>query len=271
MQDDAPVPGPRPCPDDLAAAPPPEALALKNAAQELRVARSPAKASRLFREAVEELPACATYADERLLWTLWAVETFDEAGIADEGGLLLRATDDALTKIESTPNGRLHPAYPRLVGARDRLRDSAGRRPIPVSRARDTAPRAPLATRLGIGLMVSGAPVLVSGSIVAGVYSARAGRLTDQLTGEGGIYEQWSVAGCAPAAEAGEASACAGLRDARAEIRRDGQTVNRVVVASLVMVGVGSVMCSPDSAVISTVAASRAASTSSVYCRHSAA
>jgi len=233
------------CPADPAAAPPSEALALKNAAQEMRAAESWAKASRLFRDAVEELPNCATFADERLLWSLWAVETFERADIKDDGQLL-SSTEDAVTKIEATPNGRRHPDYPRLVDARDRLQANARWRPRlrrapPATRA-PLGAHAPLATRLGVGLMVSGAPVLLTGTIVAGAYSARANALTDQLTGDGGIYEQWTASGCGPAAEPGEAAACAGLRDARADIRRDGQTVNTVVITSLVMVAVGSVI-----------------------------
>lgn len=227
------------CPDDPAATPPSEALALKNAAQELRGAESWAKASRLFRDAVEELPDCATYADERILWSLWAVETFERADIEDDGELL-RSTEDAVTKIEATPNGRLHPDYPRLVDARARLRASA--RWQPRSRGQPSGARAPFATRLGIGVMATGAPVLLTGTIVAGVYSARANGLTGQLTGEGGVYEQWTAASCGPAAEPGEAAACKGLRDTRADIRREGQTVNTMVITSLVMVAVGSVI-----------------------------
>ena len=227
------------CPDDPAVAPPSDALALKNAAQEMRAAESWAKASRLFRDAVEELPDCATYADERLLWSLWAVETFERAEIKDDGELL-RSTEDAVTKIEASPNGRLHPDYPRLVGARDRLRASARGRPR--SRRPPAVARAPFATRLGVGLMASGAPVLLTGTIVAGVYSARANALTDRLTGDNGIYEQWTAAGCGPAAEPGEAAACEGLRGTRADIRREGHTVNTVVITSLVMVAVGSVL-----------------------------
>ncbi len=90
--------------------------------------------------------------------------------------------------------------------------------------------------------MASGAPLLLTGTIVAGVYSARANGLTDRLTGDDGIYEQWTASGCGPAAEPGEASACAGLRDARADIRREGHTVNTIVITSLVMVAVGSVV-----------------------------
>ncbi|HEY0133967.1 MAG TPA: hypothetical protein VGB85_07800 [Nannocystis sp.] len=231
---------PPPCPEDPTATPPSEALALKNAAQEMRAAESYVKASRLFRDAVEELPDCATYADERLLWSLWAIETFDKAGVADESGELLHATEDAVTRIEASPNGRLMPDYPRLVAARDRMRDTAPRRPF-MRAPRATNPnRAPLATRLGVGLMASGGPLVLAGTIVAGVYSARANRLTDRLAGGGGIYEQWAAAGCGPTAEAGEASACAGLRDARADIRREGVAVNRVVITSLVLVAIGS-------------------------------
>ena len=233
----------RDCPEDPAAAPPSEALALKNAAQEMRAAqslRSLIKASRLFRDAVEELPDCATYADERLRWSLWAIETFDQAGITDEDGELLRSTVDAVTKIEASPNGRLMPDYPRLVAARDRMRDSAGWRPLARRPRAHGAHKPPLATRLGVGLMASGGPLVLAGTIVAGVYSARANRLTDRLAGAGGIYEQWAAAGCGPTAESGEASACVGLRDARADIRREGATVNRVVITSLVLVAVGS-------------------------------
>jgi hypothetical protein len=233
---------PPPCPKDPTAAPPSEALALKNAAQEMRAAESHIKASRLFRDAVEELPDCATYADERLLWSLWAIESFDRAGVADESGDLLRATEDAVAKIEASPNGDLMSDYPRLVAARDRMRGSASpQESAPVS-PQEQAPgqRTPLATRLGIGLMASGGTLVVAGTIVSGIYSARANRLTDRLAGGGGIYEQWAAADCGATAEAGEASACAGLRDARADIRREGVAVNRVVITSLVLVAIGS-------------------------------
>lgn len=224
------------CPADPEAAPPSEALALKNAAQELRAAQSWAKASRMFREAVDELPACDAFADERLLWTLLAVDTFKQAGVPDEDGALLHATDATVKHLDQTPHGRLLPDYPRVVAARDELRAGTPRwlrRPPPPTRA-------PLATRLGLGLMISGAPVVLTGTILAGVYSSRAGQLSQQLTGPGGVYEQWSDIGCPPMAEPGEPSTCAGLRDTRADLRQQGFATNRVVIGSLVLVGVGA-------------------------------
>lgn len=225
------------CPEDRDATPPSEALALKNAAQEMRAARSFAKASRLFRDAVDELPACDAYADERLLWTMLAVDTFKQAGVRDEDGDLLRTTDATVRHLDTTPHGRLLPDYPRVVAARDELR--AG---TPWYLRRDPPPstRAPLATRLGIGMILSGTPVLITGTILAGVYSARVGHLSQELTGPGGVYEKWTEAGCNSTAEEGEPSICPGLRDTRADLRAQGYAANKVVIGSLVLVGVGA-------------------------------
>ena len=225
------------CPDEPDAAPPSEALALKNAAQEMRAAQSWAKASRLFREAVEELPACDAYADERLLWTLLAVDTFEQTGARDEDGELLRTTDATVRHLDQTPHGRLLPDYPRVVAARDELRAGT---PWYLRRDPPSPSRAPLATRLGVGMMLSGAPALLTGTILAGVYSARAGHLSQELTGPGGVYEQWTALGCPALAEAGEPGGCAGLRDSRSDLREQGFAANRVVIGSLVLVGVGA-------------------------------
>lgn len=229
--------GPPACPEDAEAAPPSEALALKNAAQEMRAAGSWAKASRLFREAVDELPACDTYADERLLWTMLAVDTFKQAGVRDEGGELLHTLDATVGHLDRTPHGRLLPDYPRAVAARDELR--AG---TPWYLRRQPAPptRAPLATRLGVGMMLAGAPVLITGTILAGVYSARAGHFSQELTGPGGVYEKWTAAGCTSTPEMGEPPICSGLRDTRADLRAQGFAANKVVIGSLVLVGVGA-------------------------------
>ncbi len=232
----------RVCPEALDASPPSEALALKNAAQEMRAAQSWAKASRLFRDAVEELPDCATYADERLRWTLWAVDTHKQAGIADDGALL-DLTVDSVARLDAIPGGSTMPDYPRLVVLRDELRAGARSQPeppppVPSQTYRAQAP--PLAQSLGIGLMASGAPLVITGTILTGVYSARARDLTRRLGGPGGVYEQWAAADCGQVAEPGESPRCAGLRDERSDIRSDGLASNRVVIASLVLVGVGA-------------------------------
>jgi hypothetical protein len=59
-------------------------------------------------------------------------------------------------------------------------------------------------------------------------------------TGPGGIYESWTAAGCSSVPEAGESSSCPGLRDSRNELRAQGFAANKVVIGSLVLVGVGA-------------------------------
>jgi hypothetical protein len=234
---DDPAAGPPTCPEDRDPAPPSEALALKNAAQEMRAARSWVKASRLFREAVDELPACDAYADERLLWTMLAIDTFKQAGVRDEDGELLRTADATVNHLDTTPHGRLLSDYPRLVAARDELRAGT---PWYLRRNPPSPTRAPLATRLGLGMILSGTPVLITGTILAGVYSARAGHFSQELTGPGGVYEKWTEAGCTSTPEEGEPGTCPGLRDTRADLRAQGFAANKVVIGSLVLVGVGA-------------------------------
>lgn len=227
------------CPEALDADPPSEALALKNAAQEMRAAQSWAKASRLFRDAVEELPDCATYADERLLWSLRAVDTFRQAEIADDG-TLLNFTEDSVRRLEAIPGGSQLPDYPRLVAARDELQDGARWRPRLAREPQSARPQLPLAQRLGLGLMIGGGGLLLAGTVVTGIYSARANALTQQLSGPGGVYEQWAAEDCGPTIMLGESSRCSDLRADQAELRRDGFAANRAVIGSLVMVSVGA-------------------------------
>ena len=68
-----------PCPAGGMPQPPGKALALKNAAQDLRDSEEWAKAAQSFRYAADELPTCDDFDDERLRWSLWAVEAFDRS------------------------------------------------------------------------------------------------------------------------------------------------------------------------------------------------
>ncbi len=232
----APAPDPRRCPEEDGAAPPGQALALKNAAQELRAVGSFAKASRYFRDAVEELPDCATYADERLRWSLWAAETAERGGVTDDGELLT-FLDASVAEIESTLAGRDLPDYLQLVAVRDRERKALATRP---HRPR---PQQPVrGGRVGPALMGAGAPEVVGGAGVLGGFSAGAQGLSNGLTGAGGVYTQWSALDCSLAAQPGESPGCANLRQQRAEIRSEGLAANRVVVTSIVLLAVGSAL-----------------------------
>lgn len=231
----APAPGPQRCPEEDGAPPPVQALALKNAAQELRAAGSFAKASRYFRDAVDELPHCATYADERLRWSLWAAEMAERGGVTDDGELLT-FLDASVAEIESTLAGRELPDYLQLVAVRDRERKALETRP------RKPRPQPVRGGRVGPALMAAGAPIVVGGGVLLGVFSARAQGLSDDLTGAGGVYTQWSALDCSLAMQPGEPPGCANLRQQRAEIRSDGLATNRVVVTSIVLLAVGSAL-----------------------------
>ena len=228
----------RGCPEDDGAPPPSEALALKNAAQELRAAGSFAKAARYFRDAVEELPACAAFADERLRWSLWAAEMSGRAGVADDGELL-KFLDASLAEIESTLAGRELPDYLQLVATRDDERAALAARP----RTRPRPPAAPRGRdRVGLGLMAGGAPLVVTGAALLAAFSVKANRLSGDLAGVGGLYTQWSALDCSLAAQPGEPPGCADLRARRSELRTEGLAANRVVVTSIALLAVGAAL-----------------------------
>jgi len=222
------------CPKKADAAPPAEALELKNVAQDMRSAEAWQKASRYFRDAARALPACSTFADERLRWTLWAIEAFEHtrAPADDE----LRGFVDEQIEVLAPEADRLAD-HSQLLAARERLAPAPAAEPEPVPGDRPSPPPASRGRNLGIGLAVSGGVLLVAGAVVGGVFAARARGLADELNGAGGRYDQLAAAGCNGMAAGSE---CDGLRGGIAELRDDGRRANTIAVVgiSLAVVGV---------------------------------
>jgi hypothetical protein len=88
----------------------------------------------------------------------------------------------------------------------------------------------------GVGLMGGGGALLVVGSIVGGVYAAKGGRLSEELNGDGGLYDQQEMMmGCPAMAMVGESNDCTSLRDRIDSTRSAGEKSN---IASAVSFGV---------------------------------
>jgi len=232
----AAAPATQGCPTDPDAAPPTEALALKNAALELRAAGSYLRASRVFREAAEELPDCATFADERLRWALWAADTAALGGPGAEVGL--RAfLERQVAQVGASPEGRALGDYPQLVEARDRQPRS---REAPGPAAASAAPRR--APRVSVALMAGGAPLVVSGAVLTGLFDARARRVRDRLGGADGLDAAWAAEGCTAAPRPDEPAECADLRRTRGDLRDEGLANTRGLVTGITLLGVGAAL-----------------------------
>ena len=103
----------------------------------------------------------------------------------------------------------------------------------PVTRGEDPGKKLRLA---GVGLMGGGGAMLVIGSIVGGVYAAKGGRLSEELNGDGGLYDQQeAMMNCPAMAMVGEVNDCTILRNRIDSTRAAGETSN---VASAVSFGV---------------------------------
>lgn len=232
----ASAPATQACPTDVDAVPPLEVLALKNAGQELRAAGSYSRASRVFREAAEELPNCATFADERLRWALWAAETAELAGLGAD--VDVRAfLERQVALVGASPEGRALGDYPQLIDARDR------RPPAPEAARPDAPAAAPRrATRVGAALMAGGAPLVLTGAVLTGVFHARDRRISDQLGGATGLDALWAAGGCTAAARPDEPASCADLRGTRGDLRGEGLINSRGLITGVTLIGVGAAL-----------------------------
>ena len=228
----AAAPATQVCPDDVDASPPAQALALKNAGQELRAAGSFLRASECFRLAVQELPDCATYADERLRWSLWAAEHFERADPGADPEL--RAfLERQVAKLGVSPESAALPDYPQLVAARDRQRQAkrtAG--PDPATAA---PPRRSM--RIGVALMAGAAPLVVSGSVLTGLYNARAHDFSDQLAD---LDKQGADDGCTSAPQHGEQASCADYRQLHDDLHDNRLVTSRGFITGVTLLGVGA-------------------------------
>ena len=219
------------CLNDMDAAPPVQALALKNAGQELRVAGSFLRASECFRLAVQELPDCATYADERLRWSLWAAENFERADPGADPELRV-FLERQVAQLGATPAGAALSDYPQLVAARDRQRAAKTASPVlPAS------PPPRRASPVGAALMAGAAPLVITGGVLAGIFDARSDRLSEKLAdlNQKGINE-----GCTSAPKPGELGRCADYRSDRDSLLDDRLATTRGVITGIAMVGVGA-------------------------------
>lgn len=224
------------CPKKADASPPAEALELKNVAQDLRSSEAWGKASRYFRDAVAALPECSTYADERLRWTLWAIEAFEHtrAPVDDE----LRGFVDR--QIEAlAPEAEKLADHGQLIAARERLAPApVAEEPVP----EDSPEPGPVSARgrgAGIGLAAGGGALLVTGAVLGGVFAGRARGLSDELNGAGGLYDQQAAAGCNGT---GGAASCEEVRGEIAGVREDGRRANTIAVVGISLAAVGAAL-----------------------------
>lgn len=89
----------------------------------------------------------------------------------------------------------------------------------------------------GIGMMGGGGALLVIGGILGGVFAAKGGRLSAELNGEGGLYQQQRNMNCAETMQVGEAGGCETLRSDIDSTRSAGERSNLASGLSFGLVG----------------------------------
>lgn len=238
-----------PCPAGGMTQPPGKALALKNAAQDLRDSEEWAKAAQSFRYAADELPTCDDFDDERLRWSLWAVEAFDRSASTDEAR---RAMADFVVRQLEVLEARASalPDLPQLQAARDRLQPTPIRRPPPplADPGFEDAPTSPppRPSRTPLVLLGVGGAVLVLSVALLTPFSLRNSKLDRMLNGEGGVYAQMAAQGCglSPTQDRipGFAANCNTLREAREDFLAEGKVANTVVISTAVTATLGGVL-----------------------------
>lgn len=236
------------CPAAGMSQPPGKALSFKNAAQDLRDREEWAKAAQSFRHAADELPTCEDFDDERLRWSLWAVEAHEKSGDTGAQQAMSDFVARQLAALEDHPSGRALPDLPQLQAARDRLQPSPLQRPAPTAAPPpDTSPDHPHArsSRAPLVLLGVGGAVLALSVALLVPFSLRNKDLDRQLNGEGGIYDQMAAMGCGitPAADEipGNLNNCNYLRDDREELLAHGQVANAIVIGTAVTASLGGI------------------------------
>lgn len=230
------------CPKGGAGEPSGRALALKNAAQDFRESEAWVEAARSFRNAADALPACETFDDERLRWSLWAVEALEKAGSPTaERSAMSDFLARQLAVLEDHETGRSLPDLPQLQAAHEQLR--------PAATSRDDAPAEATRSRratTGIALLGVGSGVLVASVALLAPFSLRNARLDGELNGRNGVYMQMLVAGCglSPAADhvGSNLAACNQLRNEREDILDRGKVSNGIVLGTAVTATVGGLV-----------------------------
>lgn len=89
----------------------------------------------------------------------------------------------------------------------------------------------------GIGMMGGGGALLVVGGILGGVFAAKGGRLSAELNGDGGLYQQQMTMNCAEQMQVGEAGGCEALRADITSTRDAGERSNLASGLSFGLVG----------------------------------
>lgn len=226
----AAAPATQACPTDVDAPVPSLALMLKNAGQELRAAGSFLRASQCFRGAVEELPDCAAYADERLRWGLWATEDLERAEPGKNPDMHT-FLERQVALLEASPEGRALTDLPLLVAARDRQRPAR----------RGAGATTPAATsrndRVALALIAGGAPLMITGAVLTGVFKVRDARLLDRL---GALNMEGNDAGCTAAPLADEPGRCADLRALSNDAHEQRRTATSGLITGIALLGVGA-------------------------------
>jgi len=105
----------------------------------------------------------------------------------------------------------------------------------PVPRGEDPGKKLRLG---GIGMMAGGGAMVVVGSIIGGVFAAKGGRLSEELNGDGGLYDQQeAMTGCGAMAMVGENNDCTVLRNEIDSTRQAGEKSNTASAVSFGVVG----------------------------------
>jgi hypothetical protein len=89
----------------------------------------------------------------------------------------------------------------------------------------------------GIGMLGGGGALLVVGGVMGGVFAAKGGRLSTELNGDGGLYQQQMAMNCAEMMQDGEAAGCAALRADISTTRSAGEKSNLASALSFGVVG----------------------------------
>lgn len=233
-------------PECSSAQPSERALALKNAALELRDAESWGKAAGGFRDAADELSGCEGLDDERLRWSLWAIEAFERnPGPPEDRQAMQEFVERQLKILESHPASHSMTDLPRLREARGRLQpvktttSPADAEPSLDPRRTSRSPR----SRAGMTLVGVGSAVFIPSLVLMGAFSAKNFALNSDLRGADGVYVHMKNTHCGitPMEDLSGSNPanCDALRSERERIKDDGHSNNRILTASIVTSIVG--------------------------------
>lgn len=238
-----------PCPAGGQAEPSEVALSLKNVALDLRDGGSWTKSTRAFRDAADELAECESLDDERLRWSLWAVEAFDKSAASpEEQREMVKFVERQLEILDGHPASRTMADLPRLREARARLqpaeRPNTG--PELASDSNSPAPsdRRPPRSRAPAAVLGVGGAVLVAGVAVLIPFASRARKLDAELNQR--LYPEFMANGCHidSSGDSPDSSpaTCNSLRAEREELVSSGRTAAAVAYTGAAFVAIGGIV-----------------------------